>query len=59
VKTFAGHRRVRTGQGIPRDVTTRSVSPREDGDEVASAAVCRSHGGETVVTAAEEGLIRS
>lgn len=50
---------MRTGQGIPRDVTTRSVSPREDGAEVASAAVCRSHGGETVVTAAEEGLIRS
>lgn len=58
VMTFEFHRPVRTGQRVTCEVTTRSVTERDEGYAVASDAVCRNSDGETVMTAEYEGVIR-
>lgn len=57
VMRYEFHRPVYTGEAITCEVTTESVTEREDRYEVASTAACRNPAGETVVTAEYEGVI--
>lgn len=54
--THEFHRPVRTGEEIACEVTTDSVTERDDRYEIASSAVCRNEAGDAVMTAEYEGI---